>query len=978
MNRFLRACALSSLLPLAGCMMDHSVMHDPGPHHPHAPSHVEGHDPVFLPEEGAPAAHAPTDPGAPAPGDAHAQMQQELAAAEATPAPSPDEAPAQSLVEAPAPGPQEPPPTPVEGPAPVPPAPTPEPAPAPAPIVSGSIEAADAETEALLRRLLQDRTVADQEARSVSEKHYRLGVEMADRGHFENAKRELQQAVSAWPENRAAHQKLREVNDTLIGGRQTDGLQEIETAVNVERARIQQNHMEINNHIRSGERLFAARQYEAAQREFRDAIFKIEAIPYPNYPLKQYLDGLKGYVQRTEAALRDRETAEKKLQQQQARAIAEGREDAERREMLEFIAHRLQQAFMYFDQKQFEKCAKVCDQILLVDPHYVVAVQLKQDALRLRHRIKDYDFIKLKVDGWLKMREQDAEAVVPYSQTIKFPPREVWGAIAKRALEESVSVQEAAAAEPDLLASVIRELEGIRIEEFVLAKATVFEALNRLRKDTGMNLVLDQRAVKKQGLEGRRLDLRFNRATAQAVLGTVLKQCDLHYRVMPGRILFITDREGAQAQTVAKLHDVADIIARTTDWAASDAQQMVLRPPDTDRRSAIDGRTNAFYDITRPEPEAPDRYQEMVDLIKRNVAAGTWDTGTTSIRITPSRQLLAMHTQQVQDELKEFLAGLRGTTGTMISVTCRFLAAYDDFLEEVGLDIYNQPPFQPYSIVGNIPTLTSIPPSGTDMNDFSGIRGPGAVFQERAGTEYYDLRAQTFNTYRGGGVGAFADKKMGGRLLNTGGLAVQLQLLGAEAVQMVMNAVHKENKATLMQAPRLTVFNTQRAHIMAVRQQAYIQDLTATVGGATATLDPDIGILMTGIVLDVTPIVSHDRKYVTMELRPSLAELQTIRNLTLLTAVSNQGIFPVNIQLPYVVLQRAEATVIAPDRGTVMLSGFKDIVYTDIETQTPILGDIPILGFLFKRQSKSHERRRLTIMVTPEIIDLQEIEDEQF
>jgi type II secretory pathway component GspD/PulD (secretin) len=292
--------------------------------------------------------------------------------------------------------------------------------------------------------------------------------------------------------------------------------------------------------------------------------------------------------------------------------------------------------------------------------------------------------------------------------------------------------------------------------------------------------------------------------------------------------------------------------------------------------------------------------------------------------------------------------------------------------------MYNQPPFQPYSIVGNIPSLTSLPPDGTDTNDFAGVRGPGLVVQERAGTEYYDLRTQTFNTLRGGGVGAFADKKAGTRLLNTGGLAVQLQMLGAEALQFILNAVHKENKATLMQAPRLTVFNTQRAHIMAVRQQAYVQDLTATVGGATATLDPDIGILMTGIVLDVTPIVSHDRQYVTLELRPSLAELQTIRNLTLLTGISNQGPFPVNIQLPFVVLQRAEATVIAPDRGTVMLSGFKDIVYADIETSTPILGDIPVLGFLFKRQTKSHERRRLFILVTPEIIDLQEIEDEQF
>jgi type II secretory pathway component GspD/PulD (secretin) len=50
----------------------------------------------------------------------------------------------------------------------------------------------------------------------------------------------------------------------------------------------------------------------------------------------------------------------------------------------------------------------------------------------------------------------------------------------------------------------------------------------------------------------------------------------------------------------------------------------------------------------------------------------------------------------------------------------------------------------------------------------------------------------------------------------------------------------------------------------------------------------------------------------------------------------------------------------------------------DLHSGVPFLEDIPIINFFFTRKAKSDERRRLLLLVTPEIIDLSERENEQY
>jgi type II secretory pathway component GspD/PulD (secretin) len=51
---------------------------------------------------------------------------------------------------------------------------------------------------------------------------------------------------------------------------------------------------------------------------------------------------------------------------------------------------------------------------------------------------------------------------------------------------------------------------------------------------------------------------------------------------------------------------------------------------------------------------------------------------------------------------------------------------------------------------------------------------------------------------------------------------------------------------------------------------------------------------------------------------------------------------------------------------------------SDMKSGVPFLEDIPLINFFFTRKAKVDERRRLMMLVTPEIIDLAERENQQF
>jgi type II secretory pathway component GspD/PulD (secretin) len=815
------------------------------------------------------------------------------------------------------------------------------------------------EMEKIAQELARGRTKEEQDRIYSSQRHYELALAHYNRADFEKAKIEAQKAVQLWHENVAARKLLTDVNQVIVGGRAEFGARSIaEDARDEFRVRIEQAQIEITKHIRDGERYLTARMYDQALKEFENAQFKIVNIPYEVKAMNDLLPLVKEAVVKSKNAktLEERKTEEEKKRVAESEAAAH--EIATKREVTRKIAHLLELAYMAFDQKKFDRCAKLCDEILIIDPHYLVAKELKEDALKTRHKEEYYAILAKKIEEWKALTDDDEEAVIPWSSTVRFPSRDEWAEISKRIGESVLKGEGPGSSEedPDILA-IQRKLDTMKID-LAFDNTKLEDILAFIRDVSGLNILLDA-AVRDKVDPEKQLTFKVKDLVLRNVLKLLLSQFGLDFRITEEKVVLLTDPKKAGGGNVLELHDIRDILVKLQDFAGPKVE---LVSPAAGGGGPLTGAT-----FTLDEPkESSVGEEQIVDLIKENISPGTWE-GDQTIEKTPNQQLLVHAPPKVHRELREFLGKLRSYTGTMVSVTCRFVAAYDDFLEDVGTDIINRA--NGLGLVGN-----DAPAQGnTTIDDQTGQVGPGFTTNESARLESYDLRGTTFHTLlkidplSGQGIDPFQN-----RLTSQGGLGLQYQWIGEQALQIALRAMHKSQRATIVQAPRVTVFNTQRSHVMFLTQLAYIQDYEPQVSTAAAAYDPIIGILTHGVVLDVRPIVSNDRKYVTLELRPALAQLQVMRTINIRPGLN------ILLQLPWVVLQKAETTVTVPDRGTIMITGFKDILMRDMASSVPFVEHIPIVNFFFSRKAKADERKRLLMLVTPEIIDLAEWEDENF
>ncbi|MBP5787581.1 MAG: hypothetical protein J6Y19_07185, partial [Kiritimatiellae bacterium] len=107
-----------------------------------------------------------------------------------------------------------------------------------------------------------------------------------------------------------------------------------------------------------------------------------------------------------------------------------------------------------------------------------------------------------------------------------------------------------------------------------------------------------------------------------------------------------------------------------------------------------------------------------------------------------------------------------------------------------------------------------------------------------------------------------------------------------------------------------------------------------------------------GIKLALTPHVNPDRE-IQLELNPSIEAV-----------VEGGG----DNYTPTISKREVKTTVTVPDRSTVVLSGLIREDEAEIVSKVPLLGDIPLLGWLFRNTQKKKERTNLLIFVTPRIV----------
>ncbi|HEX7113936.1 MAG TPA: type IV pilus secretin PilQ [Steroidobacter sp.] len=177
---------------------------------------------------------------------------------------------------------------------------------------------------------------------------------------------------------------------------------------------------------------------------------------------------------------------------------------------------------------------------------------------------------------------------------------------------------------------------------------------------------------------------------------------------------------------------------------------------------------------------------------------------------------------------------------------------------------------------------------------------------------------------------------------------IALTLLDSDyLVDLELSAAQAEGRGEIISSPRLITANQREATI---EQGVEIPYQEASSSGATTTQ-----FKKAVLSLKVTPQITPDNRVI--------LDLTVSKDSVGQLVASATGGFVPSIDTREIVTQ-----VLVNDGQTVVLGGILETERRDDETKVPWLGDIPVLGRLFKTTSKTDDKRELLIFVTPRIL----------
>jgi type IV pilus assembly protein PilQ len=182
-----------------------------------------------------------------------------------------------------------------------------------------------------------------------------------------------------------------------------------------------------------------------------------------------------------------------------------------------------------------------------------------------------------------------------------------------------------------------------------------------------------------------------------------------------------------------------------------------------------------------------------------------------------------------------------------------------------------------------------------------------------------------------------------------GQLALTLINLGSgNLINLELSALEADNRGKVVSSPRVITGDNQKAHI---EQGTEIPYVTPGSANSPATVSFKKAVL----ALDVTPQITPEGRVIRqVEIRKdSVGQLVNVQGGGQVPAIDTKNVL----------------TQIAVNNGdTAVIGGIYEEVIRNDKTQVPFLGDVPVVGNLFKTTSRSSQKTELLIFLTPRIV----------
>ncbi|MHC4947838.1 MAG: secretin N-terminal domain-containing protein, partial [Planctomycetota bacterium] len=172
--------------------------------------------------------------------------------------------------------------------------------------------------------------------------------------------------------------------------------------------------------------------------------------------------------------------------------------------------------------------------------------------------------------------------------------------------------------------------------------------------------------------------------------------------------------------------------------------------------------------------------------------------------------------------------------------------------------------------------------------------------------------------------------------------------------ELLIKALQAQGRLQILSNPSVMTANNQPARIQ-VGEEIRVPESTIvsdTGSQSTAVIEKEIGV-----IVDVTPSINPDG-FVRMEITPEISELSSET-----TQISE------DFESPIITKRNTNTTVTVRDGQTVVIGGLISDRYEERESKVPFLGDLPLVGALFRAESRALSKTEFLIVVTPYVLE---------
>lgn len=541
-------------------------------------------------------------------------------------------------------------------------------------------------------------------------------------------------------------------------------------------------------------------------------------------------------------------------------------------------------------------------------------------------------------------------------------------------------------------------LDNVSLEEaidFVRAQSRLGDAPDAAGDKTGINILInlgDPNNEKVKAIRSLRVSLKARGLPLSKVLDYITEQTRTQWRT-DGVSVLVTPLGTTDGTLVTRTFRVPPnfLSSAATEKAEDDN-------PFGGDEDADEGKIAKKISIT--------------DFLKQNGIS--FPDGATASYTASTNTLIVKNTAANIDLVDQLVSIIAGEEPVMVVVKTTIMRVSEEKLKELQFDWV----LTPWAIgrnglfLGGGTTGNGTPLGFIPQPPFTAINGRPVTSGNRSGN----------SAIPGDSIDAFLNASNSGAIIDSRrrapGILTLSGVMNNVQVQMMMRGLNNQTGVDVMVKPFTISRSGERSKIEVIREFIYPTEyeppeVPNTVGGTTftdlntgeqASSSPSTPITPAhptafetrnvGVTLEVEPTVGPNRRYIELSLKPEMVEFEGFVNYGTpingasatnvqvnLGAIGTGNAFTTiggtfgrltdnRILMPvFKILRLQNQTLTIEDGATVVLGGLLTSRKTKVEDKTPLLGDIPIAGRLFRSNADRTFREAVIVMVSAELVD---------